>query len=418
MLTALAPSGPVAQSVPTSPPSTTDSTQSGRRESFQNVYRSVPTDDESQSDAAPQPKTGAPTVTKSKKTGATDGNDKTDVTALPMPRQIVLQKVPLTFAFPSLGPEVEPRPAADESASGTEDGPDSSTHSPNTSAKPAGVPDFVVSLAKPGQTDATPLIAPNEKLAFSARLTQSDPPPSAPQPAPEPATRTSTPSQPSRSQSGDNPRASSDSASAASGKDPYQAADVKKADAPETVTPVREISSTSALDLRQTASSPQLAESAPAPPARSLAIQDVQPAVPEIPKPPASTEILLQVGGQDQSTASVRVVDRLGTINVTVHATDPDLRSSLRSNLSDLASQLTGQGYKTEMIKPAVLAANADNQHDSRQSGRDASGQQQHHQFTPEGRQNQRDRRANSDRWRDEFQQETSGTAGAPGGNS
>jgi hypothetical protein len=86
--------------------------------------------------------------------------------------------------------------------------------------------------------------------------------------------------------------------------------------------------------------------------------------------------------------------------------------------LSDLASQLTGQGYKTEMIKPAVLAANADNQHDSRQSGRDASGQQQHHQFTPEGRQNQRDRRANSDRWRDEFQQETSGTAGAPGGNS
>jgi len=412
MLTALAPSGPVAQSVPTSPPSTTDSSQSGRRESFQDVYRSVPTDDESHSDAAPQTKTGAGTVTKSKKSSAADGNDKTDVTATSTPRPLVLQKVPLTFAFPSLGSEVEPR-AADESASGTDDGPDDSTHSANTSANSAGVPDFVLPLAKSGQADATALIASNEKLAFSARLTQPDAPP-----APEPATRTSTPSQPSGSQSGDDPRASADSASAASGKDPYQAADVKKADAPETVTPIREISSTSALDLRQAASAPQPVEPAPAASARSLAIQDIQPALPEIPKPPASTEILLQLGGQDQSTASVRVVDRLGTINVTVHAADPDLRSSLRSNLSDLASQLTGQGYKTEMVKPAMLAANADNQHDSRQSGRDASGQQPQHQFTPEGRQNQRDRRANSDRWRDEFQQETSGAPGAPGGNS
>jgi hypothetical protein len=415
MLTALAPSGPVAQSVPTSPPSTTDSSQSGRRESFQDVYRSVPTDDESHSDAASQPKTGTATVNKSKKSSTPDGNDKTDVTATPTPRPLVLQKAPLAFAFPSLGPEVEQR-TADESASGTDDGQDASAHSANNSGNSAGVPDFVLPLAKPGQTDATALIASTEKLAFSARLTQPDAP-SAP-PAPEPATRTSTPSQPSRSQSGDDSRASADSASAASGKDPYQAADVKKADAPETVTPVREISSTSALDLRQAASQPQPAEPAPAASARSLAIQDIQPALPEIPKPPASTAILLQLGGQDQSAASVRVVDRLGTINVTVHAADADLRSSLRSNLSDLASQLTGQGYKTEMVKPAMLAANADNQHDSRQSGRDASGQQQHHQFTPEGRQNQRDRRANSDRWRDELQQETSGAAGAPGGNN
>jgi hypothetical protein len=112
----------------------------------------------------------------------------------------------------------------------------------------------------------------------------------------------------------------------------------------------------------------------------------------------------------------VRVIDRSGTVNVTVHAADAELRTSLRSNLSDLAIQLTSQGYKTEIVKPTVIAANANNQHDSRESGRDASGQQQH-QSTPDGRQPQRDRRSNSDRWRHELDQETSGTPGTPGGN-
>jgi hypothetical protein len=136
--------------------------------------------------------------------------------------------------------------------------------------------------------------------------------------------------------------------------------------------------------------------------------------LPEIPKPPASTEILLQLAGKDQSTASVRVVDRSGTVNVTVHAADADLRNSLRTNLSDLASQLTGHGFKTEMSKPVVIAANAENQHDSRHSGQDTPSQQQNH-FAQDGRQPQRDRRANSERWHDELEQETSGT---PGGKS
>ena len=76
----------------------------------------------------------------------------------------------------------------------------------------------------------------------------------------------------------------------------------------------------------------------------------------------------------------------------------------------DLASQLTGHGFKTEMAKP-VIAANAENQHDSRHGGQDTPSQQQNH-FAQDGRQPQRDRRANSDRWRDELEQETSGTPG------
>ncbi|HXA68193.1 MAG TPA: hypothetical protein VNV82_23725 [Bryobacteraceae bacterium] len=412
MLTALAPSGPVAQSVPASPPSTTGSTQSGRRESFKDVYQSVPSEDQSQSDAAPKQKATASTVTKSKKTS--DGNDKVDVTATPMPNLMVVQKNPLTFSIPSIplpGHEVESLPVSDEAPSPAENQSQSFMQSGANDASSAAPPGLNLPLPKAGPVAPLAIAPADEKLAFSARLTQPESPP-----APVQATRIST-LPPSRSQTSEQTRTAAEpTAAAPSGKDPYPTADSKKTNAPETVLPVREISPASVLDLRQPASPPQHAESTPAAPARSLAIQDIQPALPEMPKPPASTEIMLQLAGQNQSTASVRVVDRMGTINVTVHAADADLRSSLRSNLSDLASQLTGQGYKTEMVKPAVLAANADNQHDSRQSGRDASGHQ--HQFTPDGRPNQRDRRANPDRWRDQLDLETSGTPGAPGGKS
>ena len=413
MLTALAPSGPVAQSVPTSPPSTTGSTQSTRRESFKDVYQSVPSEDQSQSDTAPKQKTAASTVAKSKKTDASDGSEKIDVTATPTPQLLVVQKNPLTFSIAFLGHEVESQVISDETPSPAENQSQSPMQSGGSDATSAAVPAFNLPLPKPGPVAPLASAPADEKLAFSARLTQPDAPS-----APVQATRISTPP-PSRPQTSEQTRTAAEpTAAAPSGKDPYQAADVKKADAPQTVQPVREISSASVLDLRQPTSAPQHAEPTPAMSARALAIQDIQPTLPEMPKPPASTEIMLQLAGQNQSTASVRVVDRMGTINVTVHAADPDLRSSLRSNLSDLASQLTGQGYKTEMVKPAVLAANADNQHDLRQSGRDASGQQQQYQSTPDDRQNPRDRRANSGRWRDQLEQETSGTPGAPGGKS
>src|SRR5580693_3738918 len=166
MLTALAPSGPVAQSVPTSPPSTTDSTQSARRESFQDVYRNVPTDDESHSDTAPQQKTTASTVTKSKKSSAGDGNDKSDVTATPTPRPVVLQRIPLTFALPSLGQEVSQQPAPDQSANVTENPAQPSMQSGGNDAAFAAPPGFNLPLPKPGPVPPLALPPADEKLAF------------------------------------------------------------------------------------------------------------------------------------------------------------------------------------------------------------------------------------------------------------
>jgi hypothetical protein len=416
MLSALAPSGPVAQVVP-SPPSSTNTAQSAQRESFQDVYRNVPTDDQSQNDAGSKPKATNSTGAKGKKSSTAGENDKTTVvTATPSPHAFVLQKAPLAFALPSLGPEVAPQPASNESLKPVEDQSQSLVQSVGGDAARAIVPSLSLLPVSPGLTAATALVPANEKLAFSARLTQADVSASQVQ-----APRTSTPqpltAQLNRSQASNDPRNTAEPIAAPAGKDDNQKSDAKKGAAAEAVLPVHEISSSSAFDLRQTSTTPQHPEPASAPPARSLAIQDVQPTLPESPKPAGSTEILLQLAGRDQSNASVRVVERSGTVNVTVHSTDPDLRSSLRSNLSDLATQLTGQGYKTEMVKPAVIAANTNNQHDSRQSGRESSGQPQH-QFTPDGRQPQRDRRANSEHWRDELEQERSGTPGAPGGKS
>ena len=400
MLTALAPSGPVAPAVPISPPSTTDTTQPVQRESFKDVYGNISSGDDSKSDAGPKQKATDSTDAKPKKNSTDEGNDKTAVAVTPLPHGLVLQKAPLAFVFPSLRQDAAP-PVADESASTTQD---------NAQSSGGGGTQIVIPhlLVTPLQPAAPTLLPADGKLAFSARLTQPD---GSPRPVQTPRLSIA---QPSRVPANNEPRTTAGPAMASAGKDAYQTVDLKKAAALEPVLPAREVAATSAFDLRQTTSQPQPAEPLNTAPSRSLAIQDVQPILPEIPKPPASTEILLQLAGKDQSTASVRVVDRSGTINVTVHAADADLRNSLRSNLSDLASQLAGQGFKTEMAKPAVIAANAENQHDSRHSGQDTPSQQQNH-LAQDGRQPQRDRRANSDRWRDELEQETSGT---PGGKS
>lgn len=399
MLTALAPSGPVAPAVPISPPSSTDTTQPAQRESFKDVYGDVSSGDDSNNDTGSKQKATDSTEAKPKKSSTDEVNNKTAVVVTPSPHGLVLQKAPLAFVFPSMSQDVS-QPLAGESSSTTPDNPQSS----DGSAMPTEIPGMLVI---PTQTATTALVPTNEKLAFSARLTQPDS-----SPLPVQAPRLAVP-QPTRLPANPETRTTAGPAAATPVKDAYQTVDLKKNAAPETVLPTREIAAASAFDLRSTTPPPQAAEPLNAAPPRSLTIQDVQPILPEIPKPPASTEILLQLAGKDQSTASVRVVDRSGTVNVTVHAADPDLRNSLRSNLSDLASQLTGQGFKTEMAKP-VIAANAENQHDSRHGGQDTPGQQQNH-FAQDGRQPQRDRRANSDRWRNELEQETSGT---PGGNS
>ena len=117
--------------------------------------------------------------------------------------------------------------------------------------------------------------------------------------------------------------------------------------APGTANPAwSEAAATQHVDLRPEI--PLADPQAPANPSTVAAMHDAQPVLPETARPNTTGEILLQLGGKDQP-AAIRVTDRAGAINVSVHATDPDLRSSLRSNLGDLASQLSHQGWKTEV---------------------------------------------------------------------
>jgi hypothetical protein len=133
-----------------------------------------------------------------------------------------------------------------------------------------------------------------------------------------------------------------------------------------------------------------------------------------MPKASATSEILLHLTGDDQSSAAIRIADRAGSVNVSVHASDPVLRESLRSNLGELSTQLNDQGWKTDVTKSAAVAAQSGSQQDSHTGGQQDSQQQQ-----PFGgdRQPQRDRRANGGQWQQELDQQISGGDAHPGGN-
>jgi hypothetical protein len=135
---------------------------------------------------------------------------------------------------------------------------------------------------------------------------------------------------------------------------------------------------------------------------------------PELPKTSTSTDILLHVTGNDQSSAAIRVADRGGSVNVSVHAADPVLRESLRSNLGELSTQLSQQGWRADVLKSAATAAPSDSQQDSHAGGQRSSQQQQ--SFGGD-RQPQRDRRAQGGHWKQELEQQISGGNAHPGGN-
>ena len=147
------------------------------------------------------------------------------------------------------------------------------------------------------------------------------------------------------------------------------------------------------------------------------AIHETQTLAPDAPKSPVATEILLHVNAKDQPPAAVRVVERGGTVNVSVHAADEGARSTLRSNLGDLTSQLNGQGFKTEVVKTAVTSApHFETTQDAPRDGQSFSGQ--HQSQTQDDRQSQRERNPNSSRWLDEFEEQASGQDANPGGKN
>ncbi len=145
-------------------------------------------------------------------------------------------------------------------------------------------------------------------------------------------------------------------------------------------------------------------------------LEILQPVAPELPRPHTNGQILLQLGTKDQASAAVRITDRAGSVNISVHAPDESLRNSLRSNLGELTSQLNQQGWKTDVVKAPVapLPTHSDSRSESGPQGQRSFSQ---HQPSGEGeRQPQRDRRPDN-RWLEELEQQTSGDAGTPGGN-
>ncbi len=161
-------------------------------------------------------------------------------------------------------------------------------------------------------------------------------------------------------------------------------------------------------------SAPELVEASPA--GQTLNAQETHLVTPELPKTSTSTEILLHLTGNDQSAAAIRIADRAGSVSVSVHASDPVLRESLRTNLGELSNQLGQQGWKAEMLKPAVLAAQSESQQDSHAGGQQSSQQQQQHSSDGE-RQSQRDRRTPSGNWQQELEQQISSGNAHAGGN-
>jgi len=146
----------------------------------------------------------------------------------------------------------------------------------------------------------------------------------------------------------------------------------------------------------------------------SLLVQETHLPVPELPRASASSEILLHLTGNDQSSAAIRVTDRAGSVNVSVHASDAVLRESLRSNLGELSTQLNTQGWKVEGIKSAAVAAHSESHQDSHAEGQRGS---QHQQPSGGERQAQRDRRGNSGQWQQDLMQQITGGDAPSGGN-
>ncbi len=144
-----------------------------------------------------------------------------------------------------------------------------------------------------------------------------------------------------------------------------------------------------------------------------LVPQEAHLLAPELPKTSTSSEILLHLTGNDQSSAAIRVTDRAGEVNVSVHASDPVLRESLRSNLDNLSSQLNSQGWKADVVKAAAVATQSGSQQESHEGGQRGS----HQQSFGGDRQPQRDRRANGGQWQQELDQQISGGDAPSGGN-
>jgi len=71
-------------------------------------------------------------------------------------------------------------------------------------------------------------------------------------------------------------------------------------------------------------------------------------------QPQAARQISLKLTGEDATKVSVYVSERGGKVQIAVRSSDPELASSLRTDLSDLVGRLESRGFKTEAWVPTA----------------------------------------------------------------
>jgi hypothetical protein len=74
---------------------------------------------------------------------------------------------------------------------------------------------------------------------------------------------------------------------------------------------------------------------------------------PAQPLAPAAREISFRLTQDQSKPVDVRVVERLGRVEVAVRTPDVELTSSLRHDLGELVGKLEREGYRTEAWSPA-----------------------------------------------------------------
>lgn len=101
----------------------------------------------------------------------------------------------------------------------------------------------------------------------------------------------------------------------------------------------------------------------------------VEPVAQPAEKPAAPmNEITLHVSNADQTSTSIRMVDRSGELHVAVRASDPQMAESLRGNVEQLTSKLSSNGFSAEVYKPSAITAAARTQESSQQMSQGQQG--------------------------------------------
>lgn len=279
---------------------------------------------------------------------------------------------------------------------------DSSSHAPLTesgTAPGSGDPSPTQpkqAAAQPQNSQAPPAVAPQGQNPSQQNVGQ--------QTANQPYTNQATHDTPAAATATDKPEPAAQNQPGLSGA-PKPAQPSHPGDAPVFEIPQQ------APQVQSPASGPERGEAAE--PHVLLAAQDTRFGGAELPRSSASSEILLHLASDGQSSAAIRVADRAGSVNVSVHAADPILRESLKTDLGDLSAQLNLQGWKTETTKSAAVAAHSDTPQDSHSGGQRGSGQQ----GSGGDRHTPRERRGNGGQWRQTFDQQITSNETHPGAN-